>query len=187
MKIPYIYFDIRTIYQKYNVISNYSIYRMIEDNINKLIKSKPWTKIKNYLSKISEIQISGLKININLDNINKSFPLLYKLFDTINEWANDINKNIIIVFDEAQYLRYSKLNFRGLLAYIYDNLKNITLILSGSEVGLLHDFLKINDPNSELYGRYYYEITLKRLSKTQSKNFLKKDSKNTTSNQKKPS
>ncbi len=47
----------------------------------------------------------------------------------------------MIVFEEAQYLRYSRINFGSLLAYIYDNLLYLTVILTGSEVGLLHDFL----------------------------------------------
>lgn len=41
-------------------------------------------------------------------------------------------------------------------------------------MGLLHDFLRIDDPRSELYGRYYYEVTLGRLSREESINFLRR-------------
>ena len=41
-------------------------------------------------------------------------------------------------------------------------------------MGLLHDFLGIDDSKSELYGRYYYEVTLERLSREESINFLRR-------------
>ena len=41
----------------------------------------------------------------------------------------------------------------ALFAHAYDSLPNQRIILTGSEVGLLHDFLGINDYESPLYGR----------------------------------
>jgi hypothetical protein len=32
------------------------------------------------------------------------------------------------------------------------------MILTGSEVGLLHDFAGLEDPGSDLYGKYYKAI-----------------------------
>ncbi|WP_252901335.1 AAA family ATPase [Vulcanisaeta sp. JCM 14467] len=78
------------------------------------------------------------------------------------------------MLDEAQYLRYSTIGLRPLLAYTYDHLRNITMVLTGSEVGLLHDFLGLDDPSSELYGRYYYAIELKPFDREKSIEFLRR-------------
>jgi Archaeal ATPase. len=72
-----------------------------------------------------------------------------KIFEALNELGR-----VIIVLDEAQYLRYSTIGLRPILAHVYDYMKGITLVLTGSEIGLLHDFIGIDDPDLELYGRY---------------------------------
>ena len=54
---------------------------------------------------------------------------------------NNVGRHVVLVLDEVQYLRYSIIGLRPLLAYAYDHLRNMTMVLTGSEVGLLHDFL----------------------------------------------
>jgi AAA+ ATPase superfamily predicted ATPase len=107
-----------------------------------------------------------VKIKFSIDetrsNINRIFEALNKL------------GKVVIVFDEAQYLRYSTIGLRPILAHCYDYMRGITLVFTGSEVGLLHDFLGIDDPNSELYGRYYTSIELKPFDREKSKEFLRR-------------
>ncbi|MEM2813913.1 MAG: ATP-binding protein [Candidatus Methanomethylicia archaeon] len=87
---------------------------------------------------------------------------------------NDLGE-MVIAIDEAQ-------NFRGnlsevvtqILAHCYDYCRNISFILTGSEAGLLYDLLRIDQPNSPLYGRHLEEIRLERFSRDTSINFLKK-------------
>ena len=59
-----------------------------------------------------------------------------------------------------------------LLAYIYDNLRNIGIILTGSQIGLLYKFLRVNDPEAPLYGRARNEIFLSNFTVEQSIDFL---------------
>ncbi|WP_394326730.1 AAA family ATPase [Thermococcus chitonophagus] len=84
----------------------------------------------------------------------------------------------VIAIDEAQYLRFygarGGKEFLALVAYAYDNLESLSFILSGSEVGLLHDFLGIDDYNSPLYGRAYGEVTVEPFSRDLSKEFLRR-------------
>jgi len=86
---------------------------------------------------------------------------------TILEALNDVGA--VIGIDEAQYLRFygsrGGKELLALLAYSYDNLDSLRFILSGSEVGLLHDFLGIDDYESPLYGRSHREVVLKPFSK----------------------
>ena len=76
--------------------------------------------------------------------------------------------------DESQRLRGPKsLEILNAIAHAYDYDRNITFIFSGSEVGLLLDFLKIDVPTSPLYGRYYYNLSIERFSEQMAKDFLK--------------
>ncbi|BBE42792.1 hypothetical protein NAS2_1405 [Conexivisphaera calida] len=77
----------------------------------------------------------------------------------------------VLVVDEAQALRNSAYRFDSLLAYIFDNL-DIKLMISGSEVGLLYRFLRIDDPSAPLYGRAFSEIRIKPLPRDMAREFL---------------
>lgn len=82
---------------------------------------------------------------------------------------------MIIAIDEAQELRrVNWLRFDRLFAYIFDNLPNIRLALSGSQVGLLYDFLGLHDPKAPLFGRAYMEVKTRKLSPDESLDFLER-------------
>jgi len=77
----------------------------------------------------------------------------------------------ILIIDEAQALRMSAYRFDSLLAYIFDT-TDVKLIISGSEVGLLYRFLRLEDPEAPLYGRAYGEVKLNPLPREKAKEFL---------------
>ncbi|WP_234394319.1 hypothetical protein [Thermococcus piezophilus] len=59
--------------------------------------------------------------------------------EALNEYGEE-KRRVVIAFDEAQYLRFGgATKYDGIIAYAVDNLKNLTFILTGSEVGLLFD------------------------------------------------
>lgn len=95
------------------------------------------------------------------------------ILDNLNKWALENNLKVILAFDELQEFRVLPINFPSLLAYIYDNLLNIVVILTGSQVGLLYDLLKVDNPKSPLYGRVLYEVKLRRLSNEEAIAFLR--------------
>jgi AAA+ ATPase superfamily predicted ATPase len=68
----------------------------------------------------------------------------------------------------------SKIEFLNILAYAYDNLPNLKFVLTGSEVGLLLDTLKLDDTSSPLYGRYVKIIRLERFDDKKSIELLRK-------------
>jgi len=77
----------------------------------------------------------------------------------------------VLIIDEAQALRASSYRFDALLAYIFDIL-DIKLIISGSQVGLLYRFLRLEDPEAPLYGRAYSEVRLSPLPGEKAREFL---------------
>ncbi|MCS4540960.1 MAG: ATP-binding protein [Euryarchaeota archaeon] len=79
----------------------------------------------------------------------------------------------MIAFDEAQEIRKVRgIALQPILAHAYDYLRNITMILTGSQVGLLYQFLQLDNPKAPLYGRPYLEIKLGHFSDEQAKEFL---------------
>jgi len=90
------------------------------------------------------------------------------------EEINRRSDGFIFIFDEVQELRGPlSREVVPAIAYAYDNLNNVTVILSGSEVGLLYDFVGIYRPESTLYGRYAYTLELQRFSRDLSIEFLR--------------
>ena len=100
------------------------------------------------------------------------------LLDLLNSLGRKAGKRVVIAFDEAQYLRfYGSRGGKELLAaiaYAYDSLENLSFVFTGSEVGLLHDFLGLDDYSSPLYGRIYEEVEVKPFSRELSMEFLRR-------------
>jgi len=84
----------------------------------------------------------------------------------------DSSGRFVIAIDEAQYLRFSNSRYPELIAWAVDELQNVSFVLTGSEVGLLEDFLKLHDPESPLFGRAHVEVRLNRFERYQSVDFL---------------
>ena len=101
-----------------------------------------------------------------------------KLNDILNimdDYYYNKNENIIIIIDEIQELiKLKGYNFLNDIAYSFDNLKNIRFVLTGSQIGALHNYLKIDDYSSPLYGRAYTLIDLKPFNREESIDFLEK-------------
>ncbi|PIJ63052.1 AAA family ATPase [Mesotoga sp. H07.pep.5.3] len=137
----------------------------IQGELEKKLKKE---RIKALLSKVKGVSFMGNSVTFDWNDITLS-SLLEKL--------NDHPKPFIIAFDEAQYFRYyggkGGKSIQNLIAWAFDNLQNIRFLLTGSEVGLIHDFTGTDDYESPLHGRYMYEIVLKPFSKDISIEFLK--------------
>jgi len=159
VKIPYALVDVRSPLTSYK--SLYTIFSNILTQINKK------RRIEEFLRHLKGVSFFGINISLSWDP--KTRPSLLDIIDKIDE-----SGKVIIAFDEAQNLRGKLGNeFLSILAHCYDYCKNVTFILTGSEVGLLYDFLKLDDPTSPLYGRHLEEIRLNRFNETQSLEFLR--------------
>lgn len=91
-------------------------------------------------------------------------------FENLNKELKKKNKTIVIAFDEVQLL--NKINFDYIIASIYDNYKNIKIILTGSEIGLIDKFLGKGDAKAPLFGRAFIEAETKKLTGEQISQFL---------------
>lgn len=94
---------------------------------------------------------------------------LADLLDRLN------SRRAVIALDEAQRLRGPlSTEARDAIAHAYDYDRNVSFVLTGSEAGLLYDFIGLEDESSPLYGRYFRDVRLERFSRGQSVEFLRR-------------
>lgn len=61
-----------------------------------------------------------------------------------------------------------------MLAHAYDYCKGLQFVVTGSEVGMLNNFLSVDEPSAPLYGRATVEIELLGLSEEKSMEYLER-------------
>ncbi len=126
-------------------------------------------KLKNIIRGIRGIKVLGVEVMVKWRG--KDSISLVGLLEELDKKG----ERIILVFDEPQLIRPPvSMEIKSAIAYAYDHLENITIILSGSEIGLLRDFVGIENPDSPLYGRYALELIVERFPTDLSLEFLRK-------------
>lgn len=96
------------------------------------------------------------------------------MFRKLDQWAGKNKTNLVIAIDEAQEFKKSKhINMTSIFASVYDNCKNIIIILTNSEIGVLYDFLALTDATSPLFGLTNKDIKINPLTHQQGVEFLK--------------
>jgi AAA+ ATPase superfamily predicted ATPase len=125
-------------------------------------------RLEPHLTVCSGLEIEGRKVKFKWNEDDPSgLPWLLK---ELSKRAD----RVVVVFDEAQRLMPPLLvDLRNTIAHIYDNLDNTTVIVSGSETGVLKGIINVYDIMSPLYGRYYYELTVEPFPRDLSIEFLK--------------
>lgn len=161
---PHIVLDIRGL--SFNP-SRADIVRKVESAFN-LINRKWLSVILNAVKQVKGVSILGTSISLDW---SKDGLDLANLFDRINAWAEGNDRRFLVAFDEIQLIRGEK-SIPSLFAHIIDYNQNICLIVTGSEMGLLFDFLGLDDPDSPLYGRHYTEIKMRNFGQDESEEFL---------------
>ncbi|MCD6488342.1 MAG: ATP-binding protein [Desulfurococcales archaeon] len=170
-KLPYVLVDVRELYYSENMVTIPYLVKYLIDGFKKYMKwcEKLGFNLRDALKRIRKVHVKGYEVEIE----PKARISLTALFSEISSWCRKHGMRFVFVFDEAQYLRFSNIRYDGLFAWAVDNLSNITFILTGSEVGVLREFLRIDDARAPLYGRYRREIYVDRFSRDQSMDFLR--------------
>ncbi|MGC9153929.1 MAG: AAA family ATPase [Vulcanisaeta sp.] len=170
----------RLVLTTYTLDVRFSVYTSYRDVLDLFVKA-----LNDLLCRESSIidkiinalkGIEGLKISLNPPEIAVKFrgkPRV-SITDLLTR-LNDVGEPVVIAVDEAQELRkVNWLRFDRLFAYVFDNLTNIRLVLSGSQVGLLYSFLGLHDPKAPLFGRAYMEVKMRKLSLDEPMGFLER-------------
>ncbi len=124
--------------------------------------------LQRIMKSIVGLEIGYKDLSLGLLFSKENFSGIF--FERLDDELNKKKKNIILAFDEIQLLKEIKFDY--LLASIFDNYKNIKLVLTGSEIGLIDKFLGKKDYDAPLFGRAYLEIDSKRLREEESAAFI---------------
>lgn len=174
LEAPYVYLDLRILED--GGFSRAQLYRLLSDSISNC--TFKWRKMLECFRGVKGVGISGFSVEFNW---REQSLTLTAILNRLNDYAlNKTDKGFIIIsFDEAQLLRFlaggkGRIDFRRIMAYAYDNLRGLRFILTGSEVGLLLNFLRLDEVSSPLYGRYVNIVKVERFTREQSIEFLKR-------------
>ena len=154
---PYngIYIDLR------GVATHADLYERLSEGLNDYL-----SRLRRFIEGIRGIRIMGLSVEVKWKGTD-SVSLL-GLLEELNRRGQ-----FVVALDEVQDAKPPiSAELKNIIAYAYDHLSNITVVLSGSEARLLSSFMGINDPESPLYGRYFIEVDVRRFSRDESLSFL---------------
>jgi hypothetical protein len=161
---PHVFLDMRDLQV---VPSQAEMIRRVETAFGKM--EKKWlSSLLEALKHVKGVELAGTTITLQW---GKGGVDLAELFDKIDTWAKNHNEHFLFAVDEVQLVRGDKALPR-LFARIADSNRNVTVILTGSEIGLLYDFLGFDNPESPLYGRHYTEIRMRNFDSEEAKTFL---------------
>ncbi len=171
--VPFVPVDLRRFSESPSLLTPSTIGYYVSDMLR--MYEKYGGKLRNFIDKIL-VHIESLNI-MGYAGLRLRGKGRRKLFSSVLEeadrWARKRGVRVAIVLDEAQKLRNIPA-WRDILAWAIDSLENISFVVTGSEVGVLRDFLKLGDPESPLFGRARIEIFLSKFSREQSLGFLRK-------------
>ena len=166
-KSTYIFLDMRRFENKDYIVYK-DFVKSLERGINEITRKNK--DLLSYLRHVQGVQVMGFSVSFSW---GKEKVELSDLFSELNDWASEKGETMHIVIDEAQEL----MKLRGYsilpsIAYAYDNLKNLSFIITGSEVRVRDKFLKLEDEDSPLFGRAHVEINLRPFSRETATRFL---------------
>ncbi len=158
--VPHAYVDLR------KAVSPSEFMSIFQEALSDLLAGLRWPdKLLKRLE--ASVEIKGLRISFK----RRKLDLFVDTLEKLNKWAVDKNSRVILALDEAQELRFIK-GFDKLLAYVYDNLQGIGVVITGSEVGVLDRFLGVERPKSPLFGRGFVEVKTTRFDTGRALDFL---------------
>ena len=163
LELPHVIVDFRGV----NPNSRMDVYKRIESAVNAFFRENRgiWEDVKGDLKNISGLRLLGFGVSFSWKEGKTDLIALFRELE---------KHNVVLAFDEVQYLRGPVgSEFAGLIAHLYDY-SELRMVMTGSEVGLLHDYLGVDDPSAPLYGRYFHEVSLSRFTPEQSWDFLLK-------------
>jgi AAA+ ATPase superfamily predicted ATPase len=159
--LPYILLDGRSL------PPNYGVRDLYEQLAHSMSNPRFLERMRGLLERVRGVRIVGFEVELAWRG--RDAVSLTALFDSLNR------ERLIVAVDEAQKLRGPRGRiFLEALAHAYDYNHNITFILTGSEVGLLYDYLGLDDPHSPMYGRYLVQLSLRRFTRDEALEFLER-------------
>jgi AAA+ ATPase superfamily predicted ATPase len=136
-RIPYLLLDGR-VFAGRPVITYEELLRHFETSLNRALGASLPRKFLNALKGLRGVEISVGQLRVSLrwaPRAEAASP-----FEIVESLAR--SGRLVLAIDEAQeFGKLAGYDLTGPLAHIYDYVSNVQIIVTGSEVGLLRDFL----------------------------------------------
>jgi len=145
------------------------ILRVLERGLNEL--AKPFERVLEFLKRVRGVRVLGT--GIEFESYSQRRVSLAEVFEALDRWGEEEGRCVVVAFDESQEL--SKLRGASLLpvvAHVYDYARHVALVFTGSMMGMVYRFLRLDDPSSPLYGRARIEVRLEPFDRSTSLMFL---------------
>jgi hypothetical protein len=176
---PYVLVDGRA-FAAAPTISRVEFIQALEQAINHCVGRRRtwWSRISETVSHVRGVEVEpGMPPSIRLawgERPAQAADLL-TLIQLLGKLGLQQKHRLVIALDEAQeFRRLAGFDLVKLLAYVYDHIRSVQLVVTGSQIGFLHEFLGIEDSRSPLFGRHYTQVRLHHLTKTEAVTFLKR-------------
>ena len=175
-KLPYLVLDGR-VFAKRATITREDLVLALERSINDFVsRQKSWTqRALDWLRKIRgvEVTLKPPKISLAWGPSVKEAADITQIFESLGRLAEKRKKKFVIAFDEAQEFRkLAGYDLTMILAHVYDYVPGLQIVVTGSQIGLLRDFLGNENPKAPLFGRFRVDIGLPHLDEARSREFL---------------
>lgn len=176
-RIPYVLVDGRA-FAAAPTISRVEFIQALEQAINLCVERQRawWKLLPGALRRVRGVEVEpGMPPSIRLawgERPAQSADLL-TLMQLLGKLGLEQRRRLVIALDEAQeFRRLAGFDLVKLLAYVYDHVRSVQLVITGSQIGFLHEFLGVEDSRSPLFGRHYTEVRLHHLTKAEAMSFL---------------
>lgn len=174
---PYIVLDSRA-FSSYPQVRREEFIKLLENCLNGFLQKNKrlGVKIVDALKHVDGLQpgTAGIPaVSLRWGPTPRDTVNVTSLFDVLSEEAAKQKTTFVVAMDEAQeFKKIMRYDLTSILAHAYDYCRGLQFVITGSEMGMLEKFLRVNDDNAPLFGRAMIEIELKGLTKEQSIKYL---------------
>ena len=129
-------------------------------------------QMSKFLNSVSGISVGAAGAGLQFNRPRMTEHDLIALFDALNAWGVNNDETVVLAVDEAQeFARAADIDLAKIFSSFY-SYENVVIIMTGSKIGLLHDFIRTDDADGAFYGRGRMDIALDPLNFEESRDFL---------------
>lgn len=149
--------------------------RRIEGYLNEHKNGR--SQLRDFIYSVSGFNFNipgGAGVGLSFKDKTITEPTIISVLDALNQWAVENNQLFVLVIDEVQDFAHAKgIDLRKIFAKFFTpDYSNLVLILTGSEIGTLHDFVSKKNPRGPLFGRDSVVVHLSPFDENKSEQFL---------------
>lgn len=170
-KVPYLLLDGR-VFAGRQVITREELLRQLESSLNEALSRAGFAR--RFLGALRGLR--GVELSLPHLRVSLGWAPPSRVADPLEVIKALARRGrLILAIDEAQeFGKLAGYDLTGPLAHLYDYVPNVQVIVTGSKVGLLRDFLGEENPRAPLYGRFRVEIELPHLGEREAREFLER-------------